>query len=241
MLLIRKGSFVMSITKKLLAIAAPALLLALSACATGFPAQVSRFQAMPAPQGQSFAIQAGDPEDRGGLEFSRYADLVRRHMIAHGYSEAASPQQATLLVELSYGVDQGRTEVVRYPGSYSRSFGYFGGWGSYGRYRPLYPRYRLGRRSAFYYGWDDPFWYSPFGFGYNDIDTYTTYTSFLDMDIKRVSDGQAVFEGTAKARSRSDDLQVLVPNLVEAMFTGFPGNSGEQVRITVPPPPRERR
>ena len=27
---------------------------ALSGCATGFPAQVSRFQAMPAPQGQSF-------------------------------------------------------------------------------------------------------------------------------------------------------------------------------------------
>lgn len=231
----------MSITKRLLAIAAPALLLALSACATGFPAQVSRYQAMPAPQGQSFAIQAADPEDRGGLEFARYADLVRRHLVAQGYSEAPSPQQATLLVELSYGVDQGRTEVVRYPGSYSRSFGYFGGWGSYGRYRPLYPRYRVGRGSAFYYGWDDPFWYSPFGFGYGDIDTYTTYTSFLDMDIKRASDGQSVFEGTAKARSRSDDLQLLVPNLVEAMFTGFPGNSGEQVRITVPPPPRERR
>jgi hypothetical protein len=61
------------------------------------------------------------------------------------------------------------------------------------------------------------------------------------MDIKRSSDGQSVFEGTAKARSRTDNLQDLVPNLVEAMFTGFPGNSGEQVRITVPPPPRDRR
>ncbi len=228
----------MSIIKRLFAIAAPALMLALSACATGFPAQVSRFQAMPAPQGQSFVIHAGDPGDRGGLEFSGYADLVRRHLVAQGYSEAPSPQQATLVVELSYGVDQGRTEIVTYPGSYSHSYGYFGGWGSYGRYRPIYPRY--GRRSAFYYGWSDPFWYSPFGFGYNDIDTYTVYTSFLDMDIKRTSDGQSVFEGSAKARSRTDDLQVIVPNLVEAMFTGFPGNSGEQVKITVPPPPRER-
>jgi len=26
-----------------------------------------------------------------------------------------------------------------------------------------------------------------------------------------------------------------VPNLVEAMFTGFPGNSGETVRISVAP------
>jgi hypothetical protein len=31
-----------------------------------------------------------------------------------------------------------------------------------------------------------------------------------------------------------------VPNLIEAMFTGFPGNSGETVRITVMPE-RERR
>jgi hypothetical protein len=59
------------------------------------------------------------------------------------------------------------------------------------------------------------------------------------MDIRR-PDGQSVFEGTARARSRTDDLRALVPNLVEAMFTGFPGNSGEQVRITVPPAPRNR-
>jgi hypothetical protein len=231
----------MSLSKKILTLAAPALLLALGGCATGFPAQVSRFQAMPAPDGQSFAIQAADPQDRGGLEFSRYSALVRQHLLDQGYHEAASPQQATLIVQLGYGVDNGRTEVVTYPGAYSSSFGYFGGYGHWGRYRPLYSRYgRYGRRTPYYYGWDDPFWYSPFGFGYSDIDAYTVYTSYLDMDIKRASDGQSVFEGTAKARSRTDDLQALVPNLVEAMFTGFPGNSGEQVRITVPPPPREQ-
>ena len=57
----------MSLRKKVLALAAPAALLTLSACATGFPAQVQRFQAMPAPQGQSFYVQAADPENRGGL------------------------------------------------------------------------------------------------------------------------------------------------------------------------------
>lgn len=231
----------MSLSKKFLTLATPVALLALGACTTGFPAQVSRFQAMPAPQGQSFAIRATDPDERGGLEFSRYADLVRRHLVAEGYSEAAPGQAATLLVDLDYGVDNGRSEVVTYPGSYSSSFGYFGGWGRYGAHRPFHSRYGFGRRSPFYYGWNDPFWYSPYGFGYSDLDSYTVYTSYLDMDIKRASDGQAVFEGTAKARSRTDNLQDLVPNLVEAMFTGFPGNSGEQVRITVPPPPRERR
>ena len=230
----------MPFSKKILALAAPAALLALSACATGLPTQVSRFQAMPAPQGQSFVIQPADARDRGGLEFSQYADLVRRHLIAQGYSQAASPASASFVVELDYGVDQGQQRVVTYP-SAGGPFGYGFGYSGFG-YRPYYSRFGyFGRRhSPFYYGWDDPFWGSPFGAGYRDIDVHTVYTSYLDMDIKRTGDGQSLFEGTAKARSRSDDLRVLVPNLVEAMFTNFPGRSGETVRITVPPPARNR-
>ena len=230
----------MSFSKKLLTLAAPAALLALSACATGFPAQVSRFQQMPAPQGQSFVIESADPDERGGLEFSQYASLVRRHLLAQGYSEAPSRDAATLIVAVDYGVDQGRQQIVERPGFARPYYGGFGygrfGYGGFG-YRPFYSRFGYyGRRSPFYFGWDDPFW----GAGYDDIDVYTVYNSFLDLDIRRAGDGQKVFEGTAKARSRTDDLRTLVPNLVEAMFTGFPGNSGEQVKITVPPPARQR-
>ena len=35
--------------------------------------------------------------------------------------------------------------------------------------------------------------------------------------------------------STSNRLQYLVPNLVEAMFTDFPGDSGQTVRISVAP------
>lgn len=221
----------MSLSKKILTLAAPVALLALGACATGFPTQVSRFQAMPAPQGQSFVVQAADPMDQGGLEFSQYANLVRQHMIAQGYTEASNARDATLIVTLDYGVDNGRTQIATAPGLNSRF-----GFGSF--YRPYYSRFGYyGRyRHPFYYGWHDPFWYSPFG--YDEVRSYTVYTSFVDLDIKRAADGQSVFEGTAKARSRTDELQALVPNLVEAMFTNFPGRSGETVRITVPPPAR---
>ena len=229
----------MSISKKLFALAAPAALLALSACATGLPTKVTRFQAMPAPQGQSFVVQSADPRERGGLEFSRYADLVRRHLIAQGYTEAPAPAAATFVVELDYGVDQGKEKIVTLPGSGFGPLGY-GRYGFGGFYRPYYSRFGyFGRyRSPFYYGWNDPLWYSPWD--YPEVRSYTEYTSFLDMDIKRTADGQSLFEGTAKARSRTDDLQTLVPNLIEAMFTGFPGNSGETVKITVPPPSRDR-
>ena len=218
----------------MLALAAPAALLTLSACATGFPAQVQRFQAMPAPQGQSFAVQAADPDKRGGLEFSQYADHVRAHLLALGYGEAPSPAQATFVVEVDYGVDEGRERVVATPDPFGGPWGY--GYRGFG-HRPFYSRFGyFGRhRSPFYWGWHDPFW----GGGY-DVSSYTVYTSFLDMEIRRTADGQSLFEGLAQARSRSDALPVLVPNLIEAMFTGFPGNSGETVRITVAPE-RERR
>ena len=47
--------------------------------------------------------------------------------------------------------------------------------------------------------------------------------------------GERLFEGRAQAISTSNHLQYLVPNLVDAMFTGFPGNSGETVRISIAP------
>jgi hypothetical protein len=228
----------MSLSKKLLALAAPLALLSLGACATGFPAQVSRFQAMPAPQGQSFVILPADEENRGGLEFAQYADLVRQHLESQGYRSAGSRQDATFVVELDYGVDEGRQEVQVDP-FYRSRYGGFGGFGRFGSpgwaYRPYYSRFGyFGRyRSPFYYGWNDPFFW-------DDVSTRRVYTSFLELDIRRASDGQALFEGKAQARSISNNLTQLVPNLVEAMFTGFPGNSGEQVRITVPPPQRQR-
>ena len=58
----------------------------------------------------------------------------------------------------------------------------------------------------------------------------------LDVRIRDKASGRVLWEGHAEAQSRDNNLQAIVPNLVEAMFTGFPGNSGERVRITVAPP-----
>lgn len=204
-----------------LLVLAPAAMLALTACATSFRADVARFQQMPAPQGQTFTVHAADPRKQAGLEFQTYANLVAIEMEQLGYRRASSPADATFTITMDYGVDNGRERIVTSPGGFSRPFysPYF--WG---------PSYH----SPFYYGWHNPFFDS--GFGYTDVRSYTLYTSELDLDIVRIADGEALFDGRARARSRDDDLTELVPNLVEAMFTGFPGNSGEEVRITVAPP-----
>jgi len=214
----------------------------LTACVTGFPAQVSRYQAMPAPQGQSFFVVAANPADAGGLQFTQYATIVAQAMQAQGYVPAASPQAATMLVQLNYGVDEGRREIDVDPFANGYYRGGFGGFydpfyrrGFYGR--PYYSRYGGYRgRVPFYYGWDDPFW----GSSFDNTRVYTVYKSYLDVDIRRRVDNAALFEGRAQARSQTDNLGVLVPNLIEAMFTGFPGRNGERVRITVPPAQRLR-
>ncbi len=213
----------MPFVRKILAAAAPLALLAATACAPSFQANVSRFQALPVPEGQTFAIVAADPRNEGGLEFAQYASLVSQRLGAYGYrpAEGGKPD---MVVKFDYGVDKGMPKTVSRPSV----GGYYGpGWGGFSPYGR-----RWGYRSSFYYGWD-PFWYD--GFYGREIDTYTVFTSWADMQIERTADGKRLFEGKARARSLDDALPKLVPNLVEAMFTNFPGQSGEEVKITVAP------
>ena len=213
-------------TKLLKLVSVPLLLASLGACATPFKADVSRFQSqLPAPEGQTFAVVADDPMLAGGLEFSQYADLVEAQMERLGYTEAASPESATLLVRFDYGVDNGRERVRTTGSAFYDPF-----WDPW--YRPYYG-YHYSRfyrpRGLWSYGFYDPW------FGGPDIQSYTVYTSGIDMKIDRASSGERLFEGKAQAVSTSNKLQYLVPNLVEAMYTDFPGNSGETLRISIAP------
>jgi hypothetical protein len=218
----------MRINKLAAAITLGISVLGLSACATGLQTKVSRYQVMPAPQGQSFVVVPMLAADMGGLEFSRYAEQVAQRMQAQGYTRAASIDQATMVVRLGYGVDDGHTEVVSDPFYGGYGFGRYGGWGRYG--------FGGGWGRGYSCGWDDPFWYGGYGgYGGGSIRSYTYYVSQLDLDIRRKADNASLFEGKAKARSRTDELARVVPSLVDAMFTGFPGTSGETIKITVPP------
>lgn len=220
---------------------APLALVALAGCTTAAPfrANVSRFQAqLPAPQGQSFAIKAADAANDGGIEFSQYAGLVSAEMQKLGYVAAAQGAPADLTVKLGYGVDKGKERrVVHQDPFYDPFWGY--GRGFYG-----HPYGGYGRRGGLRYmnGWYDPFLFGGHGFGYGgyDVSNYTVYTSGLDLKIEKSATGERLFEGKAEAKSRSDRLPYLVPNLVAAMFTDFPGNSGETVRISVAPEPKRK-
>lgn len=217
---------------------APLSILALAACATPFQARVSRFQQLPAAQGQTFVVQAQNAAMNDSLEFRTYANLVAERLTQAGYTRAADAASANLIASLDYGVDRGRERIRSVPGAGFNRFGWgggFGGWGGgWGGWG--HPFYGWGNR-AFVYGFNDPFLFNDF----NDIESYTVYASQLNLSITRRGTTEQVFDGRAQAQSRDNDLTTLVPNLIEAMFTGFPGNSGETVKITVAPPSKRVR
>ena len=210
----------------------PLMVLGLSACAQNFNANVSRFQAqLPAPQGQTFAVVADDPALAGGLEFSQYARLVEAQMAKLGYVPAASADNANLVVRFDYGVDKGRERLRSTGAGFADPF--WSPWYGYGRRSGYWGRMGYYPYRSWGYGFYDP-WFD------NGVESYTVYTSGIELKIDSKADGRRLFEGKAEAVSTSNRLQYLVPNLVEAMFTDFPGNSGETVRITVAPEKKKK-
>jgi hypothetical protein len=210
-------------TRVLLPLAAA---LALSACVSPFEARVARFQQLPAPSGNSFVIEPRDKDNEGSLEFATYANLVRQRLIAAGYQEAPSAAAAALIVQLDYNITAPREKVQSRPG--------FGGWGGWGGWGPGF-------------GWN-PYWgggwggwggwgpgFGGWGWGGTDVYSVTQYNAVVAMRINRAADKHSVFEGRAETVSSSNNLTRLVPNLVTAMFTNFPGNSGETVRVRFDP------
>lgn len=211
--------------RQLAAVAALGLTaLGLSACAESINTTVSRYQAMPAPQGQTFfVVPGGGMATNGGLEFQRYAGLVAQQLQAHGYAPATSSQNANMIVQFGYGTDQGQVRHTDY--GYDGFYGSGMGWGG-GFFRP-----RFGWGGGYNWGWNDPFWYGGYGRG---IDSYVEYHSQVDLHIRQAGTNAPLFDGRAQARSETNRLDVVIPSLVDAMFTGFPGRSGETVRITIP-------
>jgi hypothetical protein len=60
------------------------------------------------------------------------------------------------------------------------------------------------------------------------------YNRLLKMVIRPNSDkGQNLYEGEVKSLGRNSNLHEVMPYLVEAFFTNFPGESGSSERVSV--------
>ena len=69
----------------------------------------------------------------------------------------------------------------------------------------------------------------------NEVYSVTNYNTVVAMRINRNADKKSVFEGRAETVGNSNNLARLVPQLVTAIFTNFPGKCGETVRVRFDP------
>ena len=207
-----------------------------AACSTTYRSDVTRFHKLPEPQGESVYITSSDAAKAGGIEFSQYAGLLVPRLQSLGYNVVADPN-ADLVVEIDYDITQserrysssgGYPYYRSYP-FFSRSYHRFGfghrGFGGHGFGRHGFGRSGFGRHGFGNHG---------LGFASYPRETYirTVYTSRLEMKIRRAS-GELLFEGNALSNDFQDRLPEVIPYLVEAIFTNFPGQSGatEVVRL----------
>jgi hypothetical protein len=198
----------------------------LAGCAPTFEARVARFNALPPLAGQSFAIAPRGPTEQNSLEFESYAALVRANLKTNGFIEAATPADATMTVMFDYQLGQPREIIQSTPG-----VAWGGGWGG--------PAWGWGGRgwNPYWGGWGGG-WGGAWGGGWAaqpQINTITQYPAQVAMKIERKPDKASLFEGRAETVSTSSNLTQLVPNLIHALFAGFPGVSGQSVRVRFDP------
>jgi len=182
-------------------------------CARDIDCAVTTFHERPLPQGESIRIEPLNPANRGSLEFKEYATMIATKLKAIGYVPVGSRDEAELIAEIDYKIESGQTKITRRPGSYVRYHFYYG--------RAYDP---------FYYGLTD-FWEPPF---YSE----TVYNRSLTLNIVR-ADGQTgpgrkvLFEGWVLSTGRESSLHGIMPYLITAIFTNFPGESGVSKIITI--------
>jgi hypothetical protein len=191
--------------KQAMCAAVPALLLA--GCATALaPVDVTRFHGDAVPRAGTVAIVPGNPADEGSLEFRTTANAVRAALERTGFS----------VLDVRRGDYEAVVEMGRetyQPGQRRSpvSVGVGGSTGSYG---------------------------SGLGLGIG-IDLSgkpkPVVASRLRVQLRRVSDGAAMWEGRAETQAKEGTPAaqpgLAAGKLADALFKDFPGPSG--VTITV--------
>ncbi|MBI5162296.1 MAG: DUF4136 domain-containing protein [Magnetospirillum sp.] len=199
--------------------AALCLLLVLPSCGPALvQADVTRFHAANAvEQPHSFTILP-DPGQAGSLEFQRYAELTAAQLQRVGWRPLPASGPAETVVTLHWGGDEARTVTWQSPTSVYSGMG----WGRHGH-------------------WSGAGIGVPFGdpFPYYETRSLTTFPKWLRVEITDAAAAKAgqrvvLFEGRAVTESGGREIAPVVPYLLQALFTGFPGASGTTVRVRVP-------
>lgn len=192
---------------------------ALTSCAT-VQSDVTRFHTLP-PQGsgQTFTIRSASSSN--ALEFGTYASRVASHLQEYGWTQSGSGSaDYTVLLDYQMGGSRERQGSVPIMGQTGGGTTYHSGSvNTYGNYGSTYGSYSGTS-------------YTPATFGVVGSAPYsvTVHDRYLDMKI-RDRGGRSVFEGRVVSTGRSADIAAVLPQMIDSLFTKFPGESGKTKRV----------
>jgi len=181
---------------------------------------VTRFHTLPPNgNGQTFTIRPAS--SRGGIEFDTYSARIASHLQDYGWSQAnLGSGEYTVLLDYRMGGSHEQQESSPIMGQTGGGTTYHSGsvntYGSYGSS----------------YGSFSGTSYTPATFGVVGSDNYSVTLHDRYLDVK-ISDrrGRSVFEGRVVSSGRSADIAAVLPQMIDSLFTKFPGESGKTMRI----------
>ena len=162
-------------------------------------------------------ILPAGPHFTNDLTFNEYKAYVADALTQKGYNVVGSKAQARTVILMSYGVGN-PLEKIRNTPSASIGFGTgYWGWGNH-------------------WGWG---FMPSFYFPLNDIDSYTTYGSYLHLlayDISQEAQmdrTQYLWQINVALRSSSSDLRTMMPVLVAAAMPYMGDDTGRQITVDI--------
>jgi hypothetical protein len=221
------------IARRCVAAVVVGMVAALAGCASSpvpMRADVTAFHQWQAAEPLSYAFRR-TADQQQSLEHRSYETLVAQQLASLGFSEAP-PASARYQVALRPSTSMRREQRIEHPFHPAPYPGWGPGfWGpGHGIWAPYGP-----------YGW--PGYWGPSRFGYGpdpwlwgppvvrEID-WATHMLRVDVYDMR-SDGQKVYEGSANTTGMRLSLPEAMPVLVSALFSDFPGPSGQPRRVDV--------
>ncbi|MGD8325329.1 MAG: DUF4136 domain-containing protein [Sphingomonadales bacterium] len=182
----------------------PVALSLLGACSTPkFEADVVRFHTLSAAnefQNKSITV-VPQYEEQNGLEFSSYADAVGQKLAGLGFTPAANQEEADFLAVLDYNIQPRAAVDERRDSPVSVGVG-VGGVGSH-----------VGVSVG-----------TIFGVGERKPDTY--YSRYLGIKLQDRTNNQIIYEGRVTSEGKEGNPSLILPVMIDALFSEFPGPSG---------------
>ena len=199
----------------------------LAACTNTITAEVIRSHNLPTPAGETIQVVTSDEARGESLESHLYAEMVGEQLGRLGYRPPVEGEASKLIARLEYGSDEGRAAYSGYsPDNYfddNTHDGYSQDERSHHIYGKLYS------------GGADESDYSHYGYGYGNSRGvyYKAYNRRLTLDIVDRESGEVLFEGVVDNLGRERSPDEVMPYLIEAMFTDFPGEPGQTTKVTI--------